>query len=83
MPGKRSSTATGSCRTLFGGGGPEIDHATAPGSPLAPAAPGAPGFCEPEGLAWRDGELLIADTGNHRVLAVRIRDGARRVLIGG
>jgi len=75
--------ATGSCRTLFGGGSPEIDPAAAPGSELTPAAPGVPAFCEPEGLAWRDGELLVADTGNHRVLAVRIRDGARRVLIGG
>jgi DNA-binding beta-propeller fold protein YncE len=75
--------ATGSCRTLFGGGGAEVDRGMPPGGGLAPAAPGAPAFCEPEDLAWRDGELLVADTGNHRVLAVRVRDGARRILIGG
>ena len=43
----------------------------------------APGFFEPEGVAVREGELLVADTNNHRILAIRLGDGARRVVIGG
>jgi outer membrane protein assembly factor BamB len=80
--------ATGSCRTLAGGGGSELDPDPLPGSRLAPAQPNAPAFLEPEGLAMRlavgppgnGAELIVADTGNHRVLAVRIADGARQVL---
>jgi DNA-binding beta-propeller fold protein YncE len=75
---------TGRCRTLAGGGGSELDPDPLPGSRLAPARPGAPAFLEPEGLGIApDGpvpELIVADTGNHRVLAVAIADGARRVL---
>jgi hypothetical protein len=92
--------ATGSCRTLAGGDGSELDPDPLPGSRLAPAQPNAPAFLEPEGLALspaksqaksptkshaagppdHGAELIVADTGNHRVLAVAIGDGARRVL---
>ena len=77
---------TGNTRTIFGGGGPEIDPGTPTGSDIGPAQPDQPAFSEPEGLAWRPhdgGELIVADTGNHRVLSVRLADGARRVLLGG
>jgi len=89
---RRIDPATGSCRTLAGGGGSELDPDPLPGSRLAPAQPNAPAFLEPEGLALspavspeagppgRGAELIVADTGNHRVLAVAIGDGARRVL---
>lgn len=71
--------ATGTCRTLFGGG---AELAT-PGQPPAPARPDTPAFSGPEGVAWRPGELLVADTGNHRLLAVSLPGGARRALISG
>lgn len=88
---RRIDPATGSCRTLAGGDGSELDPDPLPGSRLAPAQPNAPAFLEPEGLAIRmaagtpgpgigAAELIVADTGNHRVLAVAIGDGARRVL---
>jgi DNA-binding beta-propeller fold protein YncE len=84
---RRIDPATGSCRTLFGGDGSELDPDPLPGARLAPVRANAPAFLEPEGLAFRhagpteDGsELVVADTGNHRVLAVGIADGARRVL---
>ncbi len=51
--------------------------------PLRPASPEEPAFHEPEGLAVRDGELLVADTNNHRVLAIDLASGSRGVLIGG
>lgn len=74
---------TQECRTLFGNGEserlPELFH----GAPLAPASAEAPAFFEPEGLAVADGELYVADTNNHRVLAISLADGARRVLVGG
>jgi DNA-binding beta-propeller fold protein YncE len=83
--------ATGSCRTLAGGDGSELDPDPLPGSRLAPAQPDAPAFLEPEGLAISQpptppgplagkAELIVADTGNHRVLAVAIAGGARRLL---
>ena len=74
--------ASGECRTLFGDGTPERLAELVPGKPLRAAAAGEPAFFEPDGLAWREGELLVADTNNHRVLAVSIADGARRVLVG-
>ena len=74
--------ATGACRTLFGGGA-ELETDVPPGRLLAPARPGAPAFSGPEGLAWRPGELLVADTGNHRILAVSLPTGARRTLLSG
>jgi DNA-binding beta-propeller fold protein YncE len=89
---RRIDPATGSCRTLAGGGGSELDPDPPPGSRLTPAQPNAPAFLEPEGLGispaispqagppGNGAELIVADTGNHRVLAVAIGDGARRVL---
>ncbi|HYR62972.1 MAG TPA: alkyl hydroperoxide reductase [Actinomycetota bacterium] len=77
---RRVDPVSGSCRTTFGGGGSELDPDPYPGSVLAPAEPNRPAFLEPEGLAYRRGELIVADTGNHRVLAVRVETGERRVL---
>jgi hypothetical protein len=80
---RRVDPATGRCATLFGGGGAERLPELVPGYALTPAAPDVPALHEPEGIAWRDGELLVADTNNHRVLAVSLGDGGRRVLLGG
>ena len=85
---RRIDPATGNCRTLAGGGGSELDPDPLPGSCLARAQPNAPAFLEPEGLALSPKagppgsgtDLIVADTGNHRVLTVAIGDGARRVL---
>ena len=73
---------TGSCTTLYGNGEPERLAELFPGAPLGPASPGEPGFFEPEGLAVADGVLYIADTNNHRVLAIDLASGARSVLLG-
>lgn len=73
---------TGSCRSLFGNGDAELDPAPAAGSRLPPAGIGVAAFCGPEGLAVRGEELLVADTGNHRVLAIGLAGGGRRVLAG-
>jgi DNA-binding beta-propeller fold protein YncE len=80
---RRVDPVSGFCETLTGGDGSELDPDPLPGSRLAPAQPHAPAFLEPEGLAMSKAgpaELIVADTGNHRVLAVAIADGARRVL---
>jgi sugar lactone lactonase YvrE len=69
--------------TLFGDGSAERLPEVVPGRPLRPASPATPAFFEPEGLAWRDGELIVADTNNHRILAVALDGGDRRVLMGG
>ena len=77
--------ATGSCRTLFGNGSSELDPAPRSGTVLSPAGPAEPSFCEPEGLAASGDQLLVADTGNHRVLAIGLvgsEAGSRRVLVG-
>ncbi len=37
-------------------------------------------LCEPTGLCWADGVLYIADTGNHRILA--LEDGHVRLVAG-
>lgn len=85
--------ATRACRTLFGNGDSELSPGGASGAQLSRASPTRPAFIEPEGVAWRPspgagpdsgqpGELLIADTGNHRLLAIALSDGARRVLVG-
>ncbi len=79
---KRVDPTTGACHTLFGNGTPERLPDLVPDRALTRATPEIPAFFEPEGLAWREGELLIADTNNHRVLAVTLADGARRALLG-
>ncbi|MGH2768039.1 MAG: hypothetical protein ACRDIF_03670, partial [Actinomycetota bacterium] len=71
------------CRTAFGNGEAERLPELVPGRDLPPASPDAPALFEPEGLAWRDGEILVADTNNHRILSVRLDGGARRRLVGG
>ena len=80
---KRVDPQSGECRTLFGSGEPERLPELVEGKPLADASAQAPAFFEPEGLAYREGELLVADTNNHRIVAVRLADGARRVVLGG
>jgi DNA-binding beta-propeller fold protein YncE len=80
---KRVDPATGECRTLFGNGEAERLPELVPGYDLAPAGPEVPCLFEPEGLAVRDGSLLVADTNNHRVLAIDLATGVRRALIGG
>ncbi|MCA1833648.1 MAG: alkyl hydroperoxide reductase [Actinomycetota bacterium] len=79
---RRVDPRTGECVTLFGGGGPERLPELVPGHALTDAAPGVPAFHEPEGIAWRDGELLVADTNNHRVLSISLDGGSRRVFFG-
>jgi DNA-binding beta-propeller fold protein YncE len=66
---KRVDPATGECRTLAGGLErlPETVD---------------PGFWEPEGLAYADGILYVADTNNHRVVAIDLESGDRRTLLG-
>ena len=76
---RRVDPATRRCTTAFGGGGSELDDDPAPG-PRSPARPGVPAFLEPEGIAVRNGELFVADTGNHRLVVVDLATGARRVL---
>jgi DNA-binding beta-propeller fold protein YncE len=75
--------SSGTVSTLFGDGTAERLPEVVPGRPLRPASPTTPAFFEPEGLAWRDGELIVADTNNHRILAVALEGGSRRVLMGG
>jgi hypothetical protein len=41
-----------------------------------------PGFWEPEGLAYGDGTLFVADTNNHRIVAIDLEDGSRRTVFG-
>lgn len=67
---KRVDPATGECRTLFGG----LER-------LPETAD--PGFWEPEGLAYADGVLYVADTNNHRVVAIELENGSRRTILGG
>lgn len=80
---KRVDPRTGECRTLFGNGTAERVAELYPGLPLPPASPGAPAFFEPEGLAVLGDELLVADTNNHRIVAVHLETGERRMFLGG
>jgi DNA-binding beta-propeller fold protein YncE len=79
---KAVDPATGECRTLFGNGEPERLAELVPGYALKRADPLTPAFHEPEGLAVLGAELLVADTNNHRIVAVSIEDGSRRVFAG-
>ena len=67
---KRVDPASGECRTLFGGLErlPETVE---------------PGFWEPEGLARAGGDLYVADTNNHRIVAIDLGTGERKTLLGG
>jgi hypothetical protein len=38
---------------------------------------------EPEAIAYREGELLVADTNNHRLVVTALTDGSRPLLLGG
>jgi hypothetical protein len=66
---KRVEPRTGECRTVFGG----LEQLPVTGES---------GFWEPEGLAYRDGKLYVADTNNHRIVELDARSGARRTLVG-
>lgn len=80
---KRVDPATGRCETLFGSVEPERLPEVPPGYSLKPAQRDIPAFFEPEGLSVRDREILVADTNNHRVVAVTLATGERRALLGG
>lgn len=73
---------TGESTTLFGSGDAERLPELVPGYALVRADAVTPAFFEPEGIAYRDGELLVADTNNHRLVAVALADGTRRVILG-
>ncbi|MGN6378818.1 MAG: alkyl hydroperoxide reductase [Gaiellales bacterium] len=75
---RRVDPATGECVTLFGNGEPETLAELFPGQPLAPAGPDAPCLFEPEGVWVREGEVLVADTNNHRLLSIDLTTGERR-----
>ena len=75
---RRVDPSTGSCVTLFGNGEPERLAELFPGQALTPAGPDTPCLFEPEGIWAREGELLVADTNNHRVLAIDLASGHRR-----
>jgi DNA-binding beta-propeller fold protein YncE len=79
---KAVNPATGECTTLFGNGEPERLPELVPGYTLSRADPLTPAFFEPEGVAVRGRELIVADTNNHRIVSVNLDDGSRRVLIG-
>ena len=79
---KKVEPATGRCTTLFGNGEPERLAELFPGTQLAAASAEAPAFFEPEGVACAGSELLVADTNNHRVLAISLESSARRVFAG-
>ena len=80
---KRVDPTSGECATLFGNGEIERLEEFPAGHQLKPVDSGTPAFFEPQGLACRDGELLVADTNNHRVVSVRLVGGERRVFMGG
>jgi hypothetical protein len=79
---KAVNPSTGECTTLFGNGEPERLPEVVPGYDLSRADPMTPAFFEPEGISVRGRELVVADTNNHRIIAVSLEDGSRRVLIG-
>lgn len=57
---------------VFGGGGAGLAD-----GPAAQAT-----FNAPQGLAWSDGTLLVADTGNHALRAIDVASGHVRTLAG-
>ncbi|MDP9405723.1 MAG: hypothetical protein M3O86_03855, partial [Actinomycetota bacterium] len=77
---KTVDPASGAVATLLGDGTPfdaaiaRLEHRPE----LPPDLRAAAGLREPEAVAWRDGEVLVVDTGNHRVLAVDPATGAAR-----
>jgi hypothetical protein len=66
---KRVDPLTGECRTAFGG----LEQLPVTSEP---------GFWEPEGLAYHDGKLYVADTNNHRIVELDVGNGERRLLVG-
>jgi sugar lactone lactonase YvrE len=66
---KRVDPQTGECRTAFG----RLEQLPVTAQP---------GFWEPEGLAYHDGRLYVADTNNHRIVALDVESGERRTLVG-
>jgi DNA-binding beta-propeller fold protein YncE len=65
---KRVDPATGECRTVYGG----LERL-----PLT----SEPGFWEPEGLAYAEGKLYVADTNNHRIVRIDVETGERVTLV--
>jgi sugar lactone lactonase YvrE len=81
---KTVDPATGEVATLFGDGQPFHDpRAALEGRPAVPAdARGESCLREPEALAWSGPRLLVADSDNHRVLALDPVSGAGAVWLG-
>ncbi|MGH2719464.1 MAG: hypothetical protein ACRDJU_12925, partial [Actinomycetota bacterium] len=84
---KRLDPATRSCRTAFGNGDSLLDATSPSGAVIGPSGPDRPLFCVPEAVAVsQDGSrLLVADTGNHRIVAVPLDPGGgpATILLGG
>jgi sugar lactone lactonase YvrE len=78
---RRVDPSTGTCITLFGNGEPERLAELFPGQALSPASPDTPCLFEPEGVWAREGELLVADTNNHRVLVIDLATGRRHSVL--
>ncbi len=81
---KRLDPATGEVCVLFGDGTPlDAPLAELEQRPTLPADARTAAFCrEPEALAWDGGRLLVADTGNHRIVAVDLADGSADAWLG-
>lgn len=76
--------ATGDVRTLAGDGTP-FDAALAlleRRSPVPVDARAGPALREPEAVVWDGTRILVADTDNHRVVAVDPGSGAVEVVVG-
>lgn len=82
---KTLDPATGEVTTRFGNGEPFFarllpDAAVLPESFVAGAD--GPLFFEPEGLTVHEGVLYVADSNNHRIIAIRLADGTARIVAG-
>jgi sugar lactone lactonase YvrE len=77
---RRVDPRTGECVTLFGNGEPERLAELFPGAPLSPAGPDTSCLFEPEGVWVAGGDLLVADTNNHRLLRIELASGRRTAL---
>ncbi|MGH8910186.1 MAG: alkyl hydroperoxide reductase [Egibacteraceae bacterium] len=81
---KHLDTCTRDLRTLLGDGAPlHASIAELEERPTLPRDARASAWCqEPEALVWDGQRLLVADTGNQRILAVDLASGAVRIWLG-
>lgn len=77
---RRVDPGSGDCVTLFGNGEPERLAELLIGQALTPASPDRPCLFEPEGVWVDGGDLLVADTNNHRLLRIELASGRRHAL---